>query len=136
MILFQLNYLAIVIAAIVYLGMAGLWYSPLAFGKSWAQENRFKPDELEDRSMLPALGYAFLAAIVLAFGLALLSKWAGVDNWFTGALMGLFISLMISVPAALPVYVFENRSMRLFTINEGMPVVAMVIMGAVIGGWK
>ncbi|MFQ5348629.1 MAG: DUF1761 domain-containing protein [Rhodothalassiaceae bacterium] len=49
---------------------------------------------------------------------------------------GFIAGALISAPAALPVYVFENRSLRLFLINEGMPVVALVIMGAVIGGWR
>ncbi|GAK32906.1 hypothetical protein AQ1_00781 [alpha proteobacterium Q-1] len=136
MILFQLNYPAIAIAAIIYMGVAAMWYSPLALGRRWMDENRFGAEDIEQRGMFPALLYAFLAALILALGLALLAHLLGITHWFMGALMGLFVSLMISVPAALPVYVFENRSIRLFAINEGMPVLAMMIMGAVIVGWK
>lgn len=136
MLIFQLNYLAILVSAILYLGIAALWYSPLVLGRTWMKENRFNDEELEKKGMLPALGYAFLAAVILSFGLALVIHMANIESWFGGALVGLFASLLISVPAALPVYVFEGRSIRLFIINEGMPVLAMVIMGAVTGGWK
>ncbi len=134
--LFQLNYAAILVSAILYLGIAALWYSPLAFGRTWMQANRFSDDDLESRGMLPAIAYAFLAALVLSIGLAVLIHLAGYHSWFGGALIGLFASVLISVPAALPVYVFEGRSIRLFIVNEGMPIVAMLIIGAVIGGWN
>jgi len=136
MILFELNYLPILVSAIIYMGVAALWYSPLMFGRAWMEENRVREEDLKRRGMLPGLGFAVLAAIVLGFGLALLQHMAGVTNWFTGALIGGFAALLISAPAALPVYVFENRSMRLFFLNEGMPVAALIIMGAVIGGWR
>lgn len=136
MVFFELNYPAIFVSALLYLGIAALWYSPLVLGRTWMQANRFSDDDLEKRGMFPAIAYALVAAIVLSLGLALLIHLAGYHSWFGGALMGLFASLLISVPAALPVYVFEGRSIRLFIVNEGMPVLAMLIMGAVIGGWN
>ncbi len=136
MILFEINYFAVFVAAIIYLGVAALWYSPLLFSHAWLEENRMPASEMERRARLAAMGYAGLAAIVLALGLALLIRIAGVTNGVMGALTGLFAGALLSAPAALPVYVFENRSLRLFLINEGMPVVALVIMGAVIGGWR
>lgn len=136
MILFDLNYIAILVSAIIYMGVAALWYSPLMFGRTWMEENRILGDGLENRAMFPNLLYAFGAAIVLSLGLSVLIHIAGMTNWFTGALMGAFAGLLISGPSALPVYVFENRSMRLFMVNEGMPVAALIIMGAVIGGWR
>ncbi len=33
-------------------------------------------------------------------------------------------------------YVFEGRSMQIFAINAGYPLVGMLMMGAVVGGWK
>lgn len=136
MILFEINYLALLVAAVIYMGVAALWYSPLMFGRRWMEENRLNEAQLEARGMFPAIIYAFVAAIVLSLGLAVLIRIAGMTNWLTGGLMGLFAGLLISGPAALPVYVFENRSLKLFTINEGMPVAALFIMGAVIGGWQ
>ncbi len=136
MILFEINYFAVFVAAIIYLGVAALWYSPLLFSHVWLEENRMPASEMERRARLAAIGYAALAAVVLALGLALLIRIAGVANGVMGALMGLFAGALISAPAALPVYVFENRSLRLFLINEGMPVVALIVMGAVIGGWQ
>lgn len=136
MILLEINYFAALVAAIIYLGIAALWYSPLLFSHLWLEENRITAGEVERGSRLPAIGYAALAAFVLAIGLAVLIRMADVTNGFAGALIGLFAGALISAPAALPVYVFENRSLRLFLINEGMPVVALVIMGAVIGGWR
>jgi len=136
MTLFGLNILAILVSAVIYMGVAALWYSPLMFGRRWMEENRFRQEDIEKRGMMPALGFAMLAAIVLATGLALLIRISGMTNWFTGALMGAFAGLLISAPAALPVYVFENRSMRLFLLNEGMPASALIVMGAVLGGWR
>lgn len=136
MIIFELRYFAIIIAAIIYMGVAALWYSPLMFSRLWMEENDFAREDIERRGMFPALGYAFLAALVLALGLAVLIHILRMESWFGGAVAGLFAGLLISAPAALPVYVFENRSMKLYIVNEGMPVLALFIMGAVIGGWK
>lgn len=136
MILFKLNYIAIFICALIYMGVGALWYSPLMFGKTWMQANRFGEEDLQNKGMFPDLGFAFVAALVLSVGLAILIRMAGMDGWFSGAIMGLFAGILISAPAALPVYVFENRPLKLYVINEGMPVFALLVMGAVIGGWK
>jgi len=136
MLIFQINYLAVIAAAVIYMGVAALWYSPLMFGRSWMRENKLDEETLEQRGMFPALAYAFIAALVLAFGIAMLIALTGRESWFGGALIGLFAGVLISAPAALPVYVFENRSLHLYALNEGMPVIAFAIMGAVIGGWQ
>jgi len=136
MILFKLNYLPIVVSALIYLGVAALWYSPILFGRTWMAENGVRESDLKRRGMLPGFLFAVLASLVLALGLALLLHMADIANWFTGALLGGFLALLISAPAALPIYVFENRSMKLFFLNEGMPVAALLVMGAVIAGWQ
>lgn len=90
MILLEINYFAALVAAIIYLGIAALWYSPLLFSHLWLEENRITAGEVERGSRLPAIGYAALAAFVLAIGLAVLIRMADVTNGFAGALIGLY----------------------------------------------
>ena len=33
----DLNWLVVVVGAVVYFGIGGLWYSPVAFGKQWQE---------------------------------------------------------------------------------------------------
>ena len=44
----ELNYLAIIVAALSTFLIGGLWYSPAAFGKLWMKENGFTEEGMKN----------------------------------------------------------------------------------------
>src|SRR5688572_8746225 len=66
----QINWLAVVVAALITFVLGGLWYSPLLFGKVWQRLNKLSDDELKRASMGKIFGGAAICAAVAAANLA------------------------------------------------------------------
>ncbi|HLT79480.1 MAG TPA: DUF1761 domain-containing protein [Cyclobacteriaceae bacterium] len=129
-----LNYWAILVAALSTFLIGGLWYSPAVFGKVWMRENGFTEESLKTGNMGKIFGLAFLLALVAAVNLAM---FLGPDTSlslgaFYGFLAGFgWVAMFIGTH-----YLFERRSFTLFAINAGYSVVALTVMGMIIGAWK
>src|SRR5688500_17615412 len=131
---FQLNYLAIFVAALSTFLIGGLWYSPAVFGKVWMRENGFTEESMKNSNMVKIFGLAFLLAVIAAVNLAM---FMGTEsNPTMGALYGFlagfgWVSTFVGTH-----YLFERKSFTLFLINAGYSVVALTIMGVIVAVWK
>lgn len=129
-----LNYWAILVSALSTFMIGGLWYSPAVFGKAWMKENGFTEEDLKKGNMTKIFGLAFLMGLIAAINLAMfLGPDADVSmGGFYGFLTGFgWVATFVGTH-----YLFERRSFKLFLINAGYSVVALTIMGLIIGGWR
>ena len=135
MLTFDVNWIAIAVLVFVNMGLGALWYGPL-FGKPWMAATGIKMEDIEGKSMMPPYVIAILNSCFMAFMMANVLVWAGVDSLggglFTGLLMWLgFTGLSFGVNHA-----FELRSLYLWFINSTMYLVGLLIMGSVLAIWK
>lgn len=130
----QLNYLAIVVAALSTFLIGGLWYSPAVFGKIWMKENGFTEERLKGGNMAMIFGLAFVLGLIAAINLAM---FMGPENDpAMGALWGFLAGAGWVATFVGTHYLFERRSFKLFLINAGYSIVALTIMGVIIATWK
>lgn len=131
----NINYLAVLAAAVSTFVLGGLWYSPLLFGKTWMRANSFTDADLQTFSKARMFGWSFFFAIVMALNLAMFLAGPTTNvTWgmAAGGLAGLgWVAMAIAI-----IGVFENRSWTYILINGGYMTVAFVIMGAIIGAWR
>ncbi|HEX5112896.1 MAG TPA: DUF1761 domain-containing protein [Saprospiraceae bacterium] len=130
----SINYWAILVSALSTFLIGGLWYSPAVFGKAWMRENGFTEEELKNGNMARIFGLSFVLALVAAINLAMfLGPEVNVGmGAFYGFLAGFgWVAMFIGTH-----YLFERKSFKLFLINAGYSVVALTIMGVIIGAWK
>ncbi|MCH8201910.1 MAG: DUF1761 domain-containing protein [Proteobacteria bacterium] len=130
----ELNFIAILSAAISSFVIAGLWYSNSLFAKDWMTENNFTAEDLADPK--PAMIKSFIATLLLAFGLAILLRLAGITGWLNGAAFGAIVAIFVHGAASFPNYAFENKSLRLFMIHMGNSIFGLMVMGAILAGWS
>lgn len=129
-----LNYWAILVAALSTFLLGGIWYSPAVFGKAWMRENGFTEEDLKKGNMVKIFGLAFLLGLVAAINLAM---FMGPDVDFSmGAFYGFLAGFGWVATFVGTHYLFERRSFKLFLINAGYSVVALTIMGIIIGVWR
>jgi hypothetical protein len=129
----DLNWIAIIVAAIVPMVLGALWYSPLAFADAWMRAVGRTPEELGDA----ALGYVLsaIAAFVSSYALARIMRWAEVDDLWNGALVAVLVwAGFVATVLAVTTY-FGGRPRNLWLINAGYQLVALVLMGAIHGAW-
>ena len=130
----NLNVLAILSAALVTFVIGGVWYSPALFHRSWMRANRFADADLAGGNMAMIFGLAFVFAVVMAFNLAMFLD-APDTTLAWGAAAGGLASLWVVLGIG-TVALFERRPAAYTLINGGYWVVSMVLMGAIIGGWR
>jgi hypothetical protein len=130
----NLNWLAIIVAAISAFVLGSLWYSPLLFGKRWMKETGITPDQTRRTNMLMIFGLALFLSLIASFFLAMFigakaGAGFGAMAGFMAGLGWVFTFMGIS-------YLFESRTLVHFLINAMYSVVALTIMGLIIGVWQ
>ena len=130
----DLNVLAILGAALVTFVVGGLWYSPALFHRPWMRANRFAEADLAGGNMAMIFGLAFVFAIGMAFNLAMFLN-APDTTLAWGATAGGLASIWVVLGIG-TVALFERRPAAYTLINGGYWVVSLVLMGAIIGGWR
>ena len=130
----ELNFLAILSAAVSSFVVAGLWYSNSLFAKDWMTENNFTAEDLADPK--PTMIKSFIATLLLAFGLAILLRMTGTTGWLNGAAFGAIVAIFVHGAAGFPNYAFENKSLRLFMIHMGNSIFGLMVMGSILAGWS
>jgi hypothetical protein len=130
----DLNYWAILVAALSTFLIGGLWYSPAVFGKAWMKENGFTEDDLKKGNMAKIFGLAFFLGLIASVNLAM---FMGPESDPTmGALWGFLAGFGWVATFVGTHYLFERKSFKLFLINAGYSVVALTVMGVIIAAWK
>jgi hypothetical protein len=128
----DVNYLAVVLAALSAFVLGGLWYSPLLFGKKWMAACGQSEERLRSGNPAIVFGGAFLLNLVAAFVLALWLKERAADVQ-DAASAGFAVGLGLVATSIGVIYLFERRPLALWLINGGYAVVLFTAMGAILG---
>lgn len=129
----ELNWLAIVVAAIVSFAIGWPWYGPL-FGKAWLAALGKTADEIEP-SPKPFI-ISMVTALISSFVLAVLIACLGINTWFDGALLGLAIGIGFIAASTVSDGAFCGWSWNLVAIQSSYRVVYTVIAGIILGVWQ
>ncbi len=130
----NLNWLAIIVAALSCFALGGLWYSPILFVKVWMKETGITQESARSSNMVKIFGLSFLLAMLASILLGLfLGREAGGGK---GALSGCLIGIGTIFTFLGITYLFEKRSLAHFLINASYGVAALTLMGFIIGIWQ
>jgi hypothetical protein len=126
------NWLAVIVAAVVGIIVGFVWYAPQVFGGRWARASGI---ELPQPGQVQPITYvgAIVTAAVTAYVLAVIIRGLGAASLTDGAIVGVVVWLgFVATWLASGVF-FERRSTEWWAINAGQAIVSLVIMGAIIG---
>jgi hypothetical protein len=126
------NWLAVIVAAVVGIIVGFVWYAPQVFGRRWARASGI---DLPQPGQVQPITYvgAIVAAAVTAYVLAVIVRGLGAASLADGAIVGLVVWLGFVAPWLASGVLFERRSTEWWAINAGQAIVSLVIMGAIIG---
>ena len=134
----DINYLAVVLAALSTMVVGSIWYTPSVFGKMWGSLAKVDMNKkMSGMEMTWLMGSAFLASLVSAYVLAhvafLSNKFFGnsflQDSLSTGFWLWLgFAATRIFVHDS-----FEGRRKKLTLLNVSHELVTILVMALVIG---
>lgn len=131
----QLNYVAILVAAILYFVVGALWYSPLLFGKQWMAAVGFTDEDVQGGSAVIYL-YPLLFYVIAAIVMALLVSALQITNVAEGIFLAGLGWLGFLLPSMGASMVFESRPTKLFLIYSGYHLVGFLILGIILTVWQ
>ena len=129
-----INWLAIAVAGISAFVLGGVWYSPALFGKAWMKENNMTVDDVQRGNKAKIFGWSFILSLLMAVNLAMFLNDPKI-NLEMGIIYGLLTGVWIFCGIAI-VALFEHKSARYIFVNGGYMLVALAMMGAIIGAWR
>ena len=129
-----INWLAVAVAGISAFVLGGVWYSPALFGKVWMKENNLTVEDVKKGNKGKIFGWSFILSLIMAVNLAMFLNDPKI-NLEMGIIYGLLTGIWIFCGIAI-VALFEHRTARYIFVNGGYMLVALILMGAIIGAWR
>lgn len=159
----EINFLALLLAALSTLVVGFVWYNPKVFGTIWMKESGMTEEKMKGANMILIFSisvvYAFFISFVLQFlvihqfgalGMvggevapakpsyaAFMSDYGDVFRTFKhGALHGFMAGLFLVLPVIGTNALYERRSFKYTLVTGGFWIVCFIIMGGIICAMK
>lgn len=135
----HINYLAILVSALIMFGLGALWYSPVMFAKPWLASLGKTEEQLQEdaqkRSMPLTFGLSFVAYFMMAFVISHVIDYAAAKTISDGLRTGFWLWIGLVATTTLVLSLFESRSLCLYAIDMGYHLIGMLIMGGILAVW-
>jgi hypothetical protein len=132
----SINYVAVVVSALVLMVLGAVWYAPPVFGTAWMRLIGKKPEDLQKGTLPQAYAMMFVSALVLSFALAHVLRWAGAGTALGGIKVALALWIGFVLTTSSGSLIFEGRPAALYWLNTGYYGVGMIITGIILALWK
>ena len=141
----SINWLAVLVAGISSFVVGGIWYSPGLFGKAWMKDNNFTEEKIKNGGNKGKIfGFTLVFSLLMAANLGMFLADGPADcptncaqhiDVSFGALAGFLAGVWTFCAIAIH-SLFELKPWRLILINGFYSLVALTLMGAIIGAWR
>ena len=133
----EVNWIAILVSAVFSMVLGAVWYSPALFGKQWMKLSGMTKGKIaKSKDKMPMIyGGQFLASLVEIWVLSVFIRYTGVEEFVTGAIVGLWIWLGFVATVGFSDIVFNGKDLRLVAINTGYQLVLLIVAGGILATW-
>jgi hypothetical protein len=159
----EINFIAILAAAISALFVGFIWYNPKVFGNAWMKAAGINEEQIKNGNMAKIFILSLIFSFLLSFAMqflvihqtgvlgaiggdptkalpsyaAFMADYGDTFRTFKhGALHGFMGGILIALPIIGTNALFERKSAKYILINSGYWIVTLTIMGAIVCGWK
>jgi hypothetical protein len=133
----QVNYLAVLVAAITVFVLGWLWYSTFLFYKPWMRARGVDPAVAMAGAKMPAgkLVIELVRCIVLAYVIARFVALLGITSWMGAVHFG--VMLWIGFPVILLVgsVLWDNTPVKVAAIHAGDWLVKLLVIPIIVTVW-
>ncbi|NKB32406.1 MAG: DUF1761 family protein [Pseudomonadales bacterium] len=127
-----INWLSVIVAAVSSFLVGGIWYG-LVFSRAWMEAFNLTEEDLAKRNLPMVFGVSLLLAFIASVNLEMFigAEATLAFGTFAGFAAGLgWVATFLGI-----IYLFEKQSMKAYLINAGYCVLALTLMGAILGAW-
>lgn len=131
----EINYWAVIVAALSGFAVGALWYGPL-LGRQWMTASGVTEADVKDTNFPKLYGITFLMSLVSAYVLAHVVSQFDATTVKAGAEAGFWLWLGFIVTVQMTDALFNRGSMRLVSIDAGYRLIWLVVMGVILAVWR
>ncbi len=136
----HVNFISILVSAVISFFIGAFWYSPLLFAGQWVKATGKTKEEIAKGSSTFTYVLTFLAWLIATYVLAVVIDY-GVDidssPQFLYGILTAFLCWFGFVAAISLIHnLFAQRSIILWFIDSGYILVAFLISGAILAEWR
>ncbi len=137
------NYLAILVAAILIFLLGGLWYSPLGFSKRWIALQGKTDEQMRAEAAAANMPVLYLSAFITSLLIAgvmglLIMHFSAIMpiNVEHGAIFGFFCWLGFAASTSYATAAFSGKPKQLWLIDSMYNLVSFVVAGIILSIWR
>lgn len=133
----QINWLAVLVAAVAYFFLGAIWYSKALFAPRWAKLvgiDMNNPDK--GKSLGKMMIGSFLLIVVTVIALALLVNRMDLMAWMAGLRLGLLTGIGFATTAVAISFIYESRPTGLYFIDCGYHLAGHIAAAIILVMWR
>jgi Protein of unknown function (DUF1761) len=133
----ELNWLAVVVAALAYFALGGLWYMPRVFGDIWARSIGWDATGEDGPGPAFYLG-PFVTCALATIAVAMLARASDTDTFAEGVVLGLVTGVGVAGAVLLVTGYFDPKKpkpMAWFGVTAGYHLVGLLIAAVIVSVW-
>jgi len=138
-VLSDLNWLAVLVAALAYFAVGALWYAPRVFGTIWGTAGGLSLPQPGERPSPAIYVTPLIGSILSAIALGMIAKASGTDTFQEGIVLGLVVAIGFAISIALVTAQFETtkpKPMVWGAINGGYHMVGNLVAAIIVASWQ
>ena len=124
----SLPLLPIVLAALSYLGLGFLWYSPAMFGHEWMRLTSKEGKLAEMKDMGAPIAWSIASAFAISYALASAITAFAPQSLYECVSVAILCWIGFSAATSIGEYAFLKKPMKLFLINSGYNFAAFILI--------
>ena len=130
----ELNWLAVVVATLVWFGFSAVWYSIPPLSKAWSSAAR-----VDTTGEGPPLALLFIPTLIGYFVttvvIALLAEGLGASTVGDGIALGATLGIGFGMVGALVNQTYESKGSSYFLINGLNAIIAFALVAVIVSVW-
>jgi hypothetical protein len=133
----DVNYLAVIVAALAYFALGAIWYIPPAMGGVWQKAGGIEIAEGEAPNPMVFVG-TYVSYLVAGLATALLAVGTGTDSAAEGVVLGLVVGVGFAFTAAAVSALYDRKPqpMTWWLVNGIFNVVGLTVVALIISVWR
>ncbi|HET6686834.1 MAG TPA: DUF1761 domain-containing protein [Jiangellaceae bacterium] len=135
----ELNWLAVIVAALAYFVLGALWYAPPVMGKTWMAAGGMEMPADDQRPGAGIYMVPLAGSILSAVALGMLAEATATDTIGEGFVLGIVVAVGFALAIALVTATFESnkpKPMVWGAINAGYHALGIIVAGLIIAAWQ
>lgn len=133
------NYFAVLVSAILAVGLGFLWYGPI-FGKQWMAEMGWTRESISERmkgtNMNVTYALQALGSLVMAYVLAHFVVLLNVTNTAMALQFSFWSWLGLVATTHLGLVLWEGKTWKFYAITTGYYLVTIALMALILSAWR